>query len=488
MSKYLVRSYLYIPYKEFTEKLRKQLTMPNPDIRKYSAMNVAIPDGVPDNFVLYKYTDDKKAVRVPKFTFGSLSALEVKHTLKFDNPDVPVKVKFMNNEMFNASQVDTVNKTMEMLKKEYGAVIVADPGEGKTLMGIYLICLLGVKTIILVHKDFLVNQWIEALIKHTDLKKEDIGLIKAGKFKDGKVVIGTQQSLMRGTIDDSVNRLFGLKIQDETHRIGATMFLRSYTRFNTKYCLGLSATPDREDGLEELYFLHTSDNLIMHNSVRNIKAEYFRLVYVSNKSWIAYPPYLPYRIQMLKNLLRDNTRNNLIMSSIVLCMKQGRKVLLIGEYIKKLFEYMHHLQKAFPDKKVVRFFGNPALTKTERRQGIKYEMYKDPNAKELFDANIIVATYKKAMEGIDIPNLDTIIGLTPLASKVGLKQVIGRAERMFDGKKSPLVIDVVDTKYQYCINFANKRMGLYEQWGMKEYEGKEFVVLSNANYYIEEKD
>jgi len=489
MISYLVRSHLYIPYSEFTPKMKKRLTIINPDIKRYHMMGVEAPEGVTETYRLYKADDNKKFVRIPKFALGSLKELAKTNKVIMDNPDIEIDIQLKWDFQYNDSQNKTLADACTMLLDEYGAVIVADPGEGKTLMAIGIICFIKRKTLILVHKDFLVNQWRDALLKHTNLKKEEIGLIKAGKFKDGKVVIGTQQSLMRGTVISSeVNKLFSFKIQDETHRIGATMFLRSYTRFNTKYCLGLSATPDREDGLEELYFLHTSNNLIMHSASRNIKASYYRLVYASGKSWIGYHSYMPYRIQVLKNLLADETRNNMIMKVIVICMSQNRKVLLIGEYVKKLFEFMHHLQQQFPNYKVVRFFGNPALTKKDRREGVSYEKYKDPNAEELLAANIIVATYKKAMEGIDIPNLDTVVGLTPLASKVGLKQVIGRAERKYDGKKSPLVIDVVDTNNNWCINLANKRSRLYEEWGMHMYDGKEFDDLSNKSYFLTTND
>jgi superfamily II DNA or RNA helicase len=248
MSKYLMRSHLYIPASEFTDKIRKRLTFRNPEIAKYQNLGREVPDDVPDHYTLFQRIPEHNVVRVPRYTFGQLSTFLDMYDVVEDTPDNTIEIEYTSKEKpLNKSQIISVGKALDFLADEYGTIIVGEPAEGKTLMGIWIICELKLKTVVLVHKDSLIKQWRDSFLELTNLKEKDIGLLQNGKFNDGKVVIGSQASLMRETISSEINKLFPFKIQDEVHRIGATMFLKSFTRFNSRYVLGLSATPDRED-------------------------------------------------------------------------------------------------------------------------------------------------------------------------------------------------------------------------------------------------
>lgn len=465
---YILKSYLYIPKTHFDENLQSKLIIKLPDnIYKYNKEEGS-------NLSLYKDIGNGY-IRIPRYSItNNLGLLIKKHNIEIDSDIIPININFNSDKfILNNSQVKTVSNTLEKIKDDLSAVIVADPGEGKTLMAIKIICELKLKTIVLVHKDYLIKQWINALLEYTDLTEPDIGILKAGKFKDGKVVIGSQQSLMKKTIDNSINRMFSFKIQDEVHRIGALMFLKSYTRFNTMYSLGLSATPHRTDKMEKLYFFHTSGNLIKHESVRNIKAKYLFIPFMSeNHKWKTFPPYIPYRTQLIHNLLLDAERNNMAIKIILIAMKNNRKIIVLSEFIDILDKYYDILVKELPDKNIVRFYGS----------GKRIKMYQNDlttvvTKDKLNSADIILASYKKAMEGVDIPNLDTLLMLTPIAGKVGLKQAIGRIERFVENKKEPLVIDIIDNLYNFTTNIAQNRMRLYELWKMEKYTGKEFNIL-----------
>ena len=53
--------------------------------------------------------------------------------------------------------------------------------------------------------------------------------------------------------DESVFEGFGLVIYDECHHLGAEVFSRSLMKVGCEYTLGLSATPDRNDGLTKVF-------------------------------------------------------------------------------------------------------------------------------------------------------------------------------------------------------------------------------------------
>jgi superfamily II DNA or RNA helicase len=481
MSKYLMRSHLFIPASEFTDKIRKRLTFRNPDIDKYRNLGRDVPDDVPDHYTLFLRIPEHNLVRVPRYTFGQLSTFLDMHDVIEDTPDNPIEIEYTSKEKpLNKSQVISTAKALDFLAEEYGTIIVGEPAEGKTLMGVWIICELKVKTVVLVHKDSLIEQWRESLLELTDIKESEIGLLQNGKFKDGKVVIGSQASLMRETISSEVNKLFPFKIQDEVHRIGATMFLKSFTRFNSRYVLGLSATPDREDKLERLYFFHTSDNLVLHTAVRRVPAKYFSVKYTNKKTyWKQHSHYTPYRTALLHNLEIDADRNNLLMSLLVTAVDDGRTVLAVGTHIIHLEKFLDVVRNHYSNKNVLRFFGARKLTKAEKSDGIKQEKYTDPKREELLKADIIIATFKKAMEGVDIPPIDTLLFLSPFGSKVTLKQVIGRIERAYPDKKQPIVIDLFDTKYALTKGMANKRLRIYEEIGKSKYSGEEFDRILN---------
>ena len=452
MNKYILKSFLYIPKKELTAKLKKSLVIKRP--KNYFDKG----NSLPENIVTYKYINEK-FVRVPRYAFGNLK--DIKYKIKEINNIYNIDIKFSDKIKLNESQNETVNQALKSIKEDYGSVIVAEPGEGKTLMAIKIITELKLKTIILVHKDYLINQWKKALLDNTDLKEEEIGLLKNGKFKDGKIVIGSIQSLMRKTIPIDINNKFSFKIVDETHRIGAEMFLKSFTRFNTKYSLALSATPHRPDKMEKLYFLFTSYNLIFHNNVRSIKSKYLIVPYTSENEWKSFPAYVPYRNQVLRNLLLDNKRNDLIMRLILhSVINLDRKVILLSEFVDILDKFYFYLNKELGEKYIVaKFYSNHG------------------SMKELNKANIVLATYKKAMEGIDIPHLDTLIMLTPISSKVSLKQTIGRIQRFQEGKNQPLVIDILDNSYNFTIDLWQSRLNKYEEWGIDKYEKNDYISI-----------
>lgn len=467
----ILKSFLYIPEKLFDYKLAKKLVIENPEYDK--RLNSGLPLGDMEAvYVLYKKIEKNGKVfyRVPRYALGNYSeVLKQCPQLVKGYSEVKEVISFKDSSIeFNPSQKETIEKTIIMLEKELGAIIVAATGEGKSQIFVKIVSLLGMKTLILVHKDYLINQWKENLLSLTDLKENEIGLLKQGKFVDGKIVLGSMQSLMRGTIGNEINDEFGLVCGDEIHRIGAKMFLRAFTRFNPKYRLGLSATPDREDKMEKLYYYHLSSNLIIHNNVRNVGSEFYVIEYEKMKAWKWYPAFIPFKIQLIHNIVADEKRNQILIDMMVELRKKGRKVLILSERISHLTELIYSMKKLLPSDSLVRFFGPKSLTKKERKEGVKQEKVKDPTKEELLKGDIIFGTYSKVKEGVDIPQLDTLIFATPLSSKTTVIQAKGRIERFVEEKKKPVVIDIYDTDKSLLIGMFQKRKRLYKELQMRQ--------------------
>ena len=70
-------------------------------------------------------------------------------------------------DKYDLKYINHIKSNSEIMKISYnytgGGCLEIDTGMGKTVMAIYIMSLIKRKTIIIVHKEFLVNQWIERI-------------------------------------------------------------------------------------------------------------------------------------------------------------------------------------------------------------------------------------------------------------------------------------------------------------------------------------
>ena len=123
-----------------------------------------------------------------------------------------------------------------------------------TVVALYVACELKIKTLVVVHKQFLMDQWIERI-------RQFVPYAEVGKLKqnvadvdDRDIVVGMLQSVAMHEYEPDVFDGFGLVIFDEVHVIPAPVFSRALFRCCTPCTLGLSATPERKDGMS--YVIH----------------------------------------------------------------------------------------------------------------------------------------------------------------------------------------------------------------------------------------
>ena len=140
------------------------------------------------------------------------------------------------------NQKPVVKKFIKAAKEVGGGVISVPCGFGKTVLALYLVAALKVKTIVIVHKEFLMDQWKERI--EFFLPEARVGKIQGDvvKIEDKDIVIGMLQSISMKDYPDDVFSSFGFVIYDECHHLGAEVFSRSLIKVGCKYTLGLSAT------------------------------------------------------------------------------------------------------------------------------------------------------------------------------------------------------------------------------------------------------
>jgi superfamily II DNA or RNA helicase len=178
-------------------------------------------------------------------------------------------------------QEPVVNKFIEQCRiMKYGGGLLELPcAWGKTSGSLYILSQLHKKTLVIVHKEFLMNQWIERIQQF--LPKARIGKIQGPTIDvDNKdIVLCMLQSLISKEYDQSVFENFGLTIIDEVHHISSQTFSNSLFKVVTKYMLGLSATMERKDGTTNVFKMFLGDVIYKSEKKNEHKVEVRAITY-----------------------------------------------------------------------------------------------------------------------------------------------------------------------------------------------------------------
>jgi len=129
-------------------------------------------------------------------------------------------------------------------------------GFGKTLLGVYLFTKLKVKCVVLTHLSILHEQWAQAFKANTT--NTTISINNFNNECDVNILGVTKCS--HYTLETFKN--VGLVIIDEAHICTVTAFTNALFHFRPRYMIGLSATPDRVDGLHNLFELFFGETMI----------------------------------------------------------------------------------------------------------------------------------------------------------------------------------------------------------------------------------
>ena len=308
--------------------------------------------------------------------------------------------------------------------------------------------MLKVKTIVVVHKDFLMTQWLDRIQQF--LPDAKIGKIQQGTIDiEGKdIVLSMVQSLSMKEYPKQVFSDFGLAVFDECHHLGAEVFSQCMRKVASKYMLGLSATPNRKDGLRKVFEWYigpmaysTSEKnddyveTIIHNysSVdKNYNKE--EMIYTKNGPKACLP-------KMINNICGFQERTNIILEYIRKYHSMGRSILILSDR-------RNHLQELHDKLKPI-------------NSGFYVGGMKPQELRESQEKQVILGTFSMASEGMDIPKLNTIILGSP---KSDIVQSVGRILRQKKEcrKYHPLVIDIND-KIQAFANQYRKRLQYYSK-------------------------
>lgn len=432
---------------EQEEKIRNELM-----VKPY------IPKSIIQTYPFPIYRESKNKFYLPRF-YG------IDHFMK----DPPLKIKKGEsiNINFNGKLRDyqerIVNKYVDYVKDEGGGLLEIDTGMGKTIMALNIISKLNVKTLIIVHKEFLVDQWIERIQEF--LPEASIGKIQGKKIDiEGKsIVIGMLQSLSMKSYDLDTFDSFGFTVIDEVHHLGAEVFCQALFKIVTRYVLGLSATMDRKDGLTKVFKMFIGD--IIHKEKRdtsntNVIVKVFD--YKNDDEEFNEIKYdfrgNPQYSTMISKLCDCNDRSEFIIKLIKNEVEENsKKHIIVLAHNKSLLSYLYNAIESRNICTVGYYVG-----------GMKKEALKESESKR-----VIIATYSMASEGLDIKTLNTLVMATP---KTDIVQSVGRILRSEHG--SPVIIDVLD-QHDLFVKQYYKRRTFYKK--------QNYIIKRNSKTKIEDE-
>jgi len=360
---------------------------------------------------------------------------------------IPDKVREQEGELdiifnFNGKlrdyQNEIANNIYNHLIKFGSGLASLYTGWGKTCLALWLISKLQKKTLIIVHTENLLNQWIERI---KEFLNEDVGVIQGTKVEiDKNICIGMIQSISLKDYENDTFKQFGFCIYDEVHHTPGRCFSKVFYKIGSKYNLGLSATLIRPDGLTKVikYFLgETIVNLKLNIIIPKIIFIYSNEIeYGKEKTMINGKINIP---GMINDLVENELRNFALIKIIKDKLKENRKILILSDRRGHCSELKRLLSNVTDD--VGLYLGS-----------MKNEELKKSNSKQ-----IIIGTYQACSEGYDNPKLDTLIFATP---KCNIEQAVGRILRQ-KNENEPEVIDYVDT-FSIFNNFYFKRLKFYK--------------------------
>lgn len=398
----------------------------------------------------YAYRESVNKIYIPRF-FG---------TARYG----PVKSRLTSAKPIDVTWTGTLRPNQEpavaaFMEHKYG-LLELPCGFGKTILSLYIVSQLKVRTLIIVHKDFLLQQWVERIAEF--LPGTTVGRIQGAHVDvDKDIVIGMLQSLSMKEYDPNLFSSFGFTIVDETHHIAAEVFSNALFKIVTDSMLGLSATMDRTDGLTEVFkqFIgpivyrakrDTVDNVVVqcirflsddadfNETIFNFKgqANYTLMI----KKICGHAPRTAYVVSVLRHLLSEESNEQ------VMVLSQNRSLL------DDIHEQIEDLSVGF-------YVG-----------GMKTSALKESEGKR-----VILATYAMAEEALDIKSLTTLLMATP---KANVTQAVGRILRV--RHRAPLVVDLVDPHDTFGRQWR-KRKSFY---GENKYQ----IVTSTSDTYGKKKD
>lgn len=383
------------------------------------------------------YRESDKKIYIPRYfgeeLFGSAKTIKIT-----EGDDINLEFQGTLREY----QQPVIEKYLEHVSKGGGGLLELFCGWGKTDSTLYTIGRIKKKTLIIVHKEFLMNQWIERINKYYPTAR--IGKIQGQVIDiDNKdIVLAMLQSLSMKDYPSTLFDSFGFTIIDEVHHISSEVFSCALFKLVTKYMLGLSATMNRKDGTTKVFKMFLGqvvykqerskdENVIVRGITFQSKDEEFNELELDFRGQTV-------ASKMLSKICNYNYRSEFIIKVLrdMIAENPKQQIMMIASY-KNILSYMFDAIRHHNICSVGYYIG-----------GMKESALKESESKQ-----VVLATYSMAAEGLDIKTLTTLFMITPMTN---IEQSVGRILRQ-KHEFAPIVVDIIDTHDNFQRQWSKRK-------------------------------
>lgn len=351
---------------------------------------------------------------------------------------------------------------------------------GKTVLSLNIISRLKKKTLVIVNKEFLLNQWIERIGQF--LPSARVGRIQGPEIdiEDKDIVLGMLQSISMKDYDAAVFASFGLTIIDEVHHISSEVFSRALFKIVTPYMLGLSATMERKDGTTGVFKMFLGEVAFKGDRDEKHDVEVRAVEFISRDAvfneteydWKGNAKYST----MITKLSEFNDRSEFIVRVLrdLVAEQPGAQIMVLA-HTRALLTYL----------------GESITHKGFATVGFYVGGMKEAALKLTEDKQIVLATYAMAAEALDIKTLNSLVLATP---KTDIVQSVGRILRVKHEK--PIVVDIVDKhevfkkqwlqrrryfkKCEYLVKMTDSEQGYPKNQWKTVYQPNKVCVMADS--------
>lgn len=345
------------------------------------------------------------------------------------------------------------------------ALLKAVTASGKTSACLALASVLKQRTLVIVHSQALMEQWVERAVAELGYRAADVGIVGDGKFKVRDLTIGIQKSVATAIgKDPAFAEGFGLVICDEVHLFAASTFFASTDPMSARYRIGVSDDAKRKDGKEFLvYDLFgqpvaevKDDEVIDAGHVMQVEVMVVPTNFTAD--WYGQPPEddkadkAPEFGRLLAEMSNDAERNAVVDRIVAAELVEGRQILVFAR-----------------EREHCRVLGATAAQRT--RAGFlvggpdyKAEFARTRKGLKSGEIRVAVGTYQACGTGIDLPGVEIGIAVAPLlANKQIFRQARGRVCRKPAGKTTARLYVLWDKSV-----FGIRHLENAIRWGGKE--------------------
>lgn len=469
----------------------------------------------PDPVLFYSEQRGRGRMVLPRGCLSSIRSMFDSRSISIDFKVSGVVSRSVGRRPLSSLSIslrDYQSRAVDRLLGGVQGIAVMPCGAGKTTTATAALLCSGESGLVVAHTRDILDQWIETIERIGGARPSEVSTRNCYDLEPGEIRVATVQTLTRmGRLADRVLRSAGALVLDECHHVPATTWMEVLSRCPARFRWGLTATPERSDGLG-FALGHLIGPIQFRISTRDLINRDFllapRIVPVSS-GWSPTERHYPWFVRCARcskstriedrsvfvatggrcrycrstlaptspidpgRLLYARAVNDLSVDPrrVAIVSRLARLASSLGRTVLVLLarkDACTLVQRTLRDLGVSAEVATGDLSKRDRRSSL--------DSIRTGEANVIVAT-QLADEGLDLPSVDCVINASPGRSGGRAKQRVGRALRR--AGLDPLIFEIVDLG-EFEGQWESRASAYADEYGVRSIESRTPVSFEHA--------